>query len=85
MNYYKGQRVRFVGVDTSMETDPHQAKDIEEAILTGLGDMPFFVVTRDSVERKGVSWVGVEGLDFDLTHREGVPFEEEINYEEIVG
>ena len=85
MTFYKGQRVRFIGVDTSLETDPYAAKDIEEAILRPLKEKPFFVVSRDSRERKERTWVSVEELAFDLTDKEVVLFEEEINYEEIVG
>ena len=85
MTFYKGQRVRFIGVDTSLETDALEAKQIEEAILPHLKEKPFFVVSRDSIERSGRVWVPVEELKFDLTDKEVVPFEEEINYEEIVG
>jgi heat shock protein HspQ len=85
MTFYKGQKVRFIGVDTSFETNPLDAIQIEEATRRPLREKPFFVVSRDSIERKERTWVSVEELTFDLTDKEVVLFEEEINYEEIVG
>ena len=85
MTFYKGQKVRFIGMDTSLKEDPVSVKQFEESILSRLKEKPFFVVSKDPEERGERVWVSVEELTCDLTDKEVVPFEEEINYEEIVG